>query len=136
MRALVGALTLLFAVIGCSPQDVTVSGTVEIDGVPVENGTISFDPVDPNGPTMGAPITGGRYSLTGTPGKKIVRVTSFRLTGKKVPAGPPMPAGTMVDEIVTFPPAGENHEVKEVELKSGKNVFSVNLTLPTVGPTK
>ena len=129
-------LTLLFAITGCGEQVAVVSGEVQIAGVPVENGTISFESVDKNTPSMGGPITAGRYSVTGTPGKKIVRVNSFRLTGKKVPAGPPMPPGTLVDEIEMFPPAGKSHEVKEVELKAGVNDFSVQLTAPPAGLTK
>lgn len=128
--ACVLALPFLFAGSGCGPGVATVAGEVQLDGKPVENGTITFEPADQNGPTMGGPIVGGRYEVTGAPGKKVVLVTSFRPTGKKIPAGPPDPPGTMVDEIKVFPPTGKSHEAKELELKPGPNEFSVQFTSP------
>ena len=41
----------------------------------------------------------------------------------------------MVDEVRTFPLPGKNHEPKEVELKSGPNTFSVQLTSSGAGPS-
>jgi len=129
------SLILLFAGLGCGGSTTTVSGEVSLDGTPVENGTITFEPADQKGPVMGGPITNGRYVVTGPPGKKNVLVTASRPTGKKIPAGSPAPPGTMVDEIRVFPPPGKHHEPKEVDLKSGVNAFSVQLTSSSGGPT-
>jgi hypothetical protein len=118
---------------GCGTGEAVVSGEVVLDGQPVENGTITFEPADRDGPTMGGPIAGGRYEVHGPPGKKKVLVTAFRLTGKKVPVNLPGTPLIMGDEMRAFPPAGTNHEPKEVDLAAGTNTFSVQLTTPGGG---
>src|SRR5262245_6273913 len=115
---------LLFAGSGCGTDTTTVAGEVMLDGSPIENGTITFEAVEGNGPTMSGQIVNGRYELKGTAGKKKVLVQSFRFTGRKVPAGPPMPPGAMIEEMVMFPPQGKSHDPKEVELTSGSNSYS------------
>ncbi len=69
----------------------TVQGTVTFDGEPVQQGSIAFEPADGVGPVAGGMIEGGKYVLAGeagvTPGKKIVRITATRSTGKKTEAG-------------------------------------------------
>ena len=59
-----------------------------------------------NGTTAGGEITGGRYSLSGdtgvSPGKKTVRITAVRKTGRRILAGPPEPPDKMVDEIERY----------------------------------
>src|SRR5262245_46516050 len=59
---------ILFAGSGCSPGNAVVSGEVQLDGVPVENGSITFEPADKKGPTMGGPIVNGRYEVKGPAG--------------------------------------------------------------------
>ncbi|MBN9120143.1 MAG: hypothetical protein J0I06_13420 [Planctomycetes bacterium] len=129
---------MLFAGLGCGSGVAVVSGEVILDGTPIENGTITFEPADRDGPTMGGPITNGRYEVKGLPGKKKVLVTAFRLTGKKVPVNLPGTPLALGDEMRAFPPPGTNHEPKEVELTTGANTFSVKLTTPggPVEPTK
>lgn len=94
--------TLLLA--GCGKSAPAVNGTVTWDGAPVEEGTISFAPSDGKGASSGAAISAGKYRVAGqaglTPGKKTVSIQAVRKTGKKIPAGPPAPAGTTVDETV------------------------------------
>src|SRR5262245_1741728 len=41
-----------------------VSGTITYGGKPVEQGIITFEPVDPNGRVAAGSITAGEYSLT------------------------------------------------------------------------
>lgn len=61
---------------GCADSNLgTVSGTVTYEGTPVENGNITFLPVDGLGEPAGGPITAGAYTVTEVPpGKKIVEV--------------------------------------------------------------
>jgi hypothetical protein len=57
----------------------TVSGSVTYDGQPVGDGTITFLPADGKGPTVGGPIAGGRYSVSGVlPGAKVVQITAVK----------------------------------------------------------
>jgi hypothetical protein len=132
------ALLFLFSALGCGSGVALVSGDVMLDGTPVENGTISFEPADGVGPTMGGPITNGQYDVKGTPGKKNVLVRAFRLTGNKVPVNLPGSPVVLGDEILAFPPPGANHEKKETVLAAGENRFTVELTTPggVAPPTK
>jgi hypothetical protein len=63
-----GSLVLtaaLLAAPGCSgePKVAEVSGTVMVDGKPIDKGTISFFPVDGKGQTAGGEIKDGKYSV-------------------------------------------------------------------------
>ena len=59
---------------GCGSGHFPVTGEVTLDDKPVEQGTISFEPTDRQGPTTGGKIVGGKYQLEGDaaplPGKK------------------------------------------------------------------
>jgi len=111
-RRFVLLVGLLLVCAGCGKKPVSIEGTVTFDGKPVESGSISFEPVDGRGPSLGGPIQAGRYSVVGdssvAPGKKIVRIVADRKTGRKVESGPPNPPGTMVDEIESYIPAKFN----------------------------
>src|SRR5689334_24967099 len=93
------AWAVVVLVSGCGDGRVRVKGTVLFEGKPVEQGIISFEPADGVGPTTGGSVTDGSYDLTdnarATTGEKIVRIYASRKSGKKIPAGPPSPPGTM-----------------------------------------
>jgi hypothetical protein len=123
-------LALPFAGSGCESPVTTVTGDVTLDGSPIESGTITFESPDQKGPTMSGAITNGRYEVKGSPGKKKVLVTGFRPTGRKVPAGPPLPPEAMVDELVPFPPPGQSHVPTDVDLTAGANAHSFKFNSP------
>jgi hypothetical protein len=113
--ALLGlAWAAALAVVGCGDGRVAVNGTVLFEGTPVEEGMITLEPVDGQGPTTGGMITAGRYDLRGearaTVGEKIVRIVALRKTGRKVPAGSRAPPGTMVDEVIQCIPQQFNDQ--------------------------
>ncbi|MDR1958349.1 MAG: hypothetical protein LBQ54_04805 [Planctomycetaceae bacterium] len=82
-------ILLLVAVTGCySGNQADISGTVTVDGVPVQGGYVSFSAPDGSSPVEGAQITDGVYRTKVTPGEKIVKVTGT----KNVPA-------TIYDEV-------------------------------------
>ncbi|MGI6416697.1 MAG: hypothetical protein ACOX1P_13580 [Thermoguttaceae bacterium] len=132
-----GAIGLVAALLGicagCGGSSLaTVQGTVTFDGEPVQQGSIAFEPADGVGPVAGGMIEGGKYVLAGetgvTPGKKIVRITATRSTGKKIEAGPPEPEGTMVDEIVSFIPEIYNQKsTLTVEVATGEATHNFEL---------
>jgi len=99
---------------------------VRVDGKPVDDGSINFAPMDGEGPSTGGKIEKGTYVLNGKaavlPGKKRVSITPVLKTGRRIPAGPPFPPGTMVDEIVPLPDLTELNKdlLVNVEVVAGK----------------
>ena len=72
--------------LGCSkgPTVYTVSGEVTYQGKPVESGDIAFADAARSDRTASGTITDGRYSLQTTAGKKLVRITATKETGKMI----------------------------------------------------
>jgi hypothetical protein len=137
------AITLIgismWACIGCGGAGLaTVEGTVTFDGQPVENGSIVFEPADGVGPATGGMIERGKYLLDGEnrvpPGKKIIRITAARNTGKKVE---PMPGAPKVDEVEQFiPPAYNSASKLTCEVAAGRGRHDFALTSETSSPTQ
>ena len=104
---LVATIAVLAICPGCHRGRFPIQGEVTFNGKPVDDGTISLDPIDGKGPTTGGPISAGKYQLTGDaaplPGKKIVRISAVRKTGRKVPDGFSA-TGAMLDEIERYLP--------------------------------
>jgi hypothetical protein len=110
---------------GCNDGKVVVLGMVTVDGQPIDEGSISLEPADGQGPTTGGLIKAGKYELTGNaavePGKKIVRIVGLRQTGKMVPAGPPAPKGTLIPEMIQCVPSHYNDRSRlQVDVTPGK----------------
>lgn len=130
------AATLVLAICpACSNGRVPVQGEVTFNGKAVDDGTISFEPVDGNGPTAGGKIMAGKYELTGdsalVPGKKTVRIFAVRKTGHKV-ANQFAPKGTMIDDIEPYVPDiynGRSRLTYEV-VPPGPNVADFHLKSP------
>lgn len=119
---------------GCNSQFASVAGNVAYDGKPVETGTISFDPVDGLSSSAGCLIEGGKYYIDRViPGKKIVRISAQRKTGRKVPLSTIMPArmcppGAMTDEIIRYiPPCYDSESELTAEIGSGGNSCDFDL---------
>jgi hypothetical protein len=70
----VAALSVAFiALAGCEGTDLTpVSGTVTVDGQPIQQGSIQFAPVDGKAPSEAAAIEGGKFSAS-------LRRTNYRV---------------------------------------------------------
>src|SRR3569623_3186995 len=106
-RTLMGSTLILGLLAGCGsrgPALMPISGEVKFDGQPLSTGTIEFIPnADTNGPSTGAKIEAGRYTVPrekgGVVGDYRVLITSIQKTGEKIPAGTAAPEGTMVDEV-------------------------------------
>jgi hypothetical protein len=80
-----GLAIALILLSGCGGADPlgrqAISGTVTLNGQPVDNGAIAFEPLDlQKGVGSGANIVGGKYSIPQqqglTPGKYLVRISS------------------------------------------------------------
>lgn len=107
---------MILACGGCGDGRCPTAGKVTFNEAVVDEGIISLEPADGNGPAVGGKITGGEYRLTGEaaplPGKKLVRISASRKTGRRIPASPPMPRGTMVEEIDRYIPDTYNTRSK------------------------
>lgn len=95
---------------GCGPGrlEIPIHGEITFRGSPVEQGMVSIEPADGKGKATGGEIKGGRYDLTGAagplPGKKIVRITGIRKTGRKIEGDSLTPKGVLLDELEHFIP--------------------------------
>jgi hypothetical protein len=83
-----------FALQGCGdagPKTYPVSGTVSLDGRPLEEGDIYFYPLDPNISADAGKIQAGQFAFRTKAGKKRVEIRASRVVpGKKTPMGGPM----------------------------------------------
>jgi hypothetical protein len=79
-----GVLLVVAAIsTSCGPQTSSISGTVTVDGAPLEKGVISYVAAEGQDPPATAEIAGGKYSVQTTPGKKKVQLSAPRVIGKR-----------------------------------------------------
>ena len=127
----------LLSLVGCSgsgPQLAEVSGTVQLDGQLIEEGSIQFIPVEgTTGPGAGGVIRNGNYLIARekgvTVGMNRVELRAFGKTDRKVvdPTGRP---GAMTEERVqVFPPAYNDKSTVVKEIQAGSN--TVNFEVET-----
>ena len=119
--------------LGCSGDGRSeVSGTVLLNGVPLEEGAIAFIPTDGNqGPEAGAVITDGRYHIPHssgvTPGRNRVELRAFRYSGRKVP-DPMGPPGSLTNERVpAFPPEFNERSTLTREVRKGSDTIDFDI---------
>jgi hypothetical protein len=123
-------VALLGLASGCGGNPTAkVSGTVTLDGQPLENGTITFYPTANSGQTAGGGIENGKYTLDASPGEMTVLISANKVTGKhKMYDTPDSPT---VDTVVELIPARYNKTSElKVTLKPGVNE-GVNFDLTT-----
>ena len=83
-------LVFLLLLVGCSSDSrIAASGTVTLDGKPLESGAVSFRPAPGNtSNSSGGQIERGQFHLTANhglcPGKYLVTVQAFKPTGRMV----------------------------------------------------
>jgi hypothetical protein len=68
---------------GCGPGTSTVSGTVTIDGQPLDGGVISLVPAEAGGEPATAEVVQGKYALRLKPGKKHVQISAPQVVGQR-----------------------------------------------------
>jgi len=125
-RLVVGAIALFLCLVGGCGGDArgrhAISGTVKIDGKPLDTGNISFQPIDGQNTAGGGTISDGRYHVPRegglVPGKYAVIINSpVPGTGggadeNSLPGDPPAPPKEMI-------PAEWNSESEHtIEVKS------------------
>jgi hypothetical protein len=111
------AAALLVGLAGCSshPKTYDLQGEVSYEGKPVEQGKISFIPIDnTSGHSAVATIAGGRYQLPARwglldDGVYQVRIEGYRKTGRKERSRYD-PTGPLIDVLEQFIPATYNSQ--------------------------
>lgn len=103
------------AVSGCAERVVDVSGTISMDGVPVEHGVVIFRPDDGKGPTAEAAINDGAYSLRMSPGTKRVLIQGNKITGEAYPWGKDKPPAPVLEPVVPESYYSDSEIVAEID---------------------
>jgi hypothetical protein len=107
---LAGSALVLFATVGCEhDRRIEIGGLVTLDGVPLQRGVVEFAPADGRGPTAGALISDGRYTIRVAPGIMKVRIQGYKVVGEEraVAEDPESPVVPKVEPIL---PARYNAE--------------------------
>jgi hypothetical protein len=132
-------LGLLSLALGCGGDDPlnrqTVSGKVTIDGTPLQEGSISFQPTEQGSTSSGAVITQGAYSIPQDkglpPGKYRVMINAVKPgTGSELPAGgmPGDETGAPAEELI--PPSWNTESEQFIEVtESGPNEFTHEIVI-------
>lgn len=122
-------VTILLVTLGCNSEPFergSVKGKVSLAGQPVAKGTINFIPQgQASGASATTDVVDGNYELPKSRGPSVgkhrVEILATRVRGKQE-AGPPFPAGTLVDVVEQYVPAQYNHQSwLQVEIKAGAN---------------
>jgi hypothetical protein len=122
---------------GCSSdRRAGITGTVYLDGKPLETGFILFQPeAGTASPNAGATIEDGYYEVPRAKGPFAgsyrVEIHAFRKTGRKIPIAAPVSlggSGAMGDEEKeAIPPRYNSNTTLREELHAGENVFDFKL---------
>lgn len=101
LRAAFAALSLLLT-IGCGgPSEGTVTGTVMLDGEPLKDGIIRFEPTDGKSNPVDAPVSNGNYQVKLVPGAAKVVIRANKVVGKtKMYDTPDSPTVDKVVELI------------------------------------
>lgn len=131
--SLIGLVSCLMTA-GCSdPYEgrMAISGTITLEGQPLADGAIIFEPAGGQGTTSGASITNGKYTIERKdglkPGKYTVRITSGDGTtpndlSEEEAASPG--GSTNIVSVDRIPPEYNEKSTQSVDvLADGDNVF-------------
>lgn len=121
-------------IVGCSgSKRASATGNITLDGQAVEDGTISFIPVDQSaGPSAWGEIKEGRYLISAGRrpilGMNRVEIRARLKTGRKAPFDPLVPPEMLLDEVVEGAPARYNTMSElTADVKPGENTFDFSL---------
>jgi predicted small lipoprotein YifL len=111
-------LALAIVVAGCGqsgPEVAPVSGRVTVDGQPMENVDVVFQPEDSRSPSYGRTDKDGHYTL------------GYNRNVQGALVGAHSVGITISPEVVRKPPHIKNTQLRR-EVKSGKNEFDFDVT--------
>lgn len=121
------ASTVAALALGCNSNMGDVQGNVSLDGKPVADGVISFQPEkETPGPSMGGRVIDGEYDLHGVlPGVYRVEVRAW-VTNEKIVNGP---FGPTKERLNVIPKRywGETTQLR-AEVRPGSNTIHFEMT--------
>ena len=126
---------LLAALAGCGPGNPlgrkAISGKVTLDGKPLEQGNIAFQPLAAKGTSTGGVIASGSYSIKTDkglpPGKYRVRINAAAAASPVDPNQPPGPAAAPAASPL-IPPKYNTQSQLECEVTEARpNQFDFDL---------
>lgn len=132
--AALGGLAAVVWLAGCGGNDqVAVRGSVSLDGKPVANGMIHFNPADTKARNAGALVKNGAYEIPAergpVPGAYSVAVYWPEPTGKKIPNPDPYGEQKWIDDARELMPAKFNTQTTlSADFRGGENVVNFDLT--------
>lgn len=131
---LIGICLVIAATTGCSKGSPSISGEVTYNGVAVENGYMTFTPVD-KGRAFASPITNGSYSVAAAlPGKfKAVATGSRKINHYSSSAeayANATPTAGHLSEAADYIAQDAAGNSKEVEISSGDQKLDFAITGP------
>ena len=112
----------LLALVGCTGDGMgEVSGTVKVDGQPLEKGASTFFPVDGKAATSGGAIKDGHYSVRVPEGTMKVTISAPKFARKKklYPDNPNSPEMDVNEE--RLPARYSDHQKTELKLEVNGN---------------
>jgi hypothetical protein len=122
---------------GCShgPSRAEVSGSVQLDGQFVEEGSIQFIPVEGTvGPSTGEAIRNGKYHISrdkgAVIGKNRVELRTFRITERKIQDPTGKPGVMSAERVQAFPAEYSDKSTVIKEIKAGSNVIDFDVYTP------
>jgi hypothetical protein len=123
---------------GCGPGNPlgrkAVSGSVKLDGAPVQQGSINFQPVEGGTTSSGAVIRDGKYSIAavdGLPdGKFLVQIYAIDPATITEPPEGHMPGDDLPEAKELIPPEWNKDSDKTVEV-SGRGPFTFDFDITT-----
>ncbi|MGI9177892.1 MAG: hypothetical protein ACR2IT_08565 [Pirellulales bacterium] len=121
LRSLV-AMVLLVAGCGRGPALGDLSGEVNLDGSPLAEGAIRFEPADGKGSTAGASIQNGRYNARMMANGYRVQISSADMTPP-----PGLPAGEFFTGRERIPARYNEQKELTVDVKQGANSADFDL---------
>lgn len=120
------AAGLLIVLGGCGSDPLgrhAVSGSVTLDGAPVDNGNISFQPIEGGTTSAGGPVTAGKYSISAEGGLAVGKYRVSINAPKPGTGGQPVEGAMPGDELPLaeelIPPEWNLNSQQTIEVKSG-----------------
>jgi hypothetical protein len=129
------ALLYGFVLLGCGSSTATVSGKIEVDGKPLEKGTISFTAAEGDATPVSTAVKDGAYSVSMPVGKKRVQVSAQVVVDRRpMYKGPDAPMLEVTEE--GLPPEYNSQTTLTFDAAGGGNTMDLSLVgkkLPAVG---